>query len=98
MIYIVVLAIYLAMMLGLGVFVSRFVKTSDDWAVAGRSLGVFPSACTYFATVISAVSFIGYMGYYYKFGWGGWWNWAGTAISTMIFAVNTDEIEDQVFR
>ena len=86
MIYIVVMAIYLLLILAVGMYVSRTVKDSDDWAVAGRSLGVLPAAGTYFATVISAVSFMGYMGYYYNNGWGGWWNWAGTAIATLIFA------------
>lgn len=84
--YILILAIYLGALMIVGWRASRQVKSSDDWAVADRSLGVWYSATSYFTTVLSAVSFIGYMGYYYKFGWGGWWNWAGTLISTVLFA------------
>lgn len=86
MIYIIVLLIYLAALAVIGNIASKTVSSSDDWAVAGRSLGVWPSAASYFTTVLSAVSFIGYMGYYYQFGWGGWWNWAGTLICTILFA------------
>lgn len=73
-------------LMAIGAIAARRVKSDDDWAVAGRSLGVVSSAASYFTTVLSAVSFIGYMGYYYEFGWGGWWNWAGTLISTLLFA------------
>lgn len=86
MIYIIVLLLYLLALIVVGKIASRGVKNSDDWAVAGRSLGICSSAASYFTTVLSAVSFIGYMGYYYQFGWGGWWNWAGTLICTILFA------------
>lgn len=86
MIYITILVIYLGLLIFIGHVASKSVSNSDDWAVAGRSLGVWSSAASYFTTVLSAVSFIGYMGYYYNFGWGGWWNWAGTLISTIIMA------------
>lgn len=86
MIYIIVLLVYFLALLVIGKIASRGVSSGDDWAVAGRSLGVWSSAASYFTTVLSAVSFIGYMGYYYQFGWGGWWNWAGTLICTILFA------------
>ena len=86
MVYVIILLLYLAALIFVGKLASRGVSSSDDWAVAGRSLGVWSSAASYFTTVLSAVSFIGYMGYYYQFGWGGWWNWAGTLICTILFA------------
>lgn len=86
MIYIIVLLVYFLALLVVGKIASRGVSDGDDWAVAGRSLGVWSSAASYFTTVLSAVSFIGFMGYYYQFGWGGWWNWAGTLICTILFA------------
>lgn len=86
MTYIVILLLYLAAQVYIGHVASKTVKDDDDWAVAGRSLGVVETSASYFTTVLSAVSFIGYMGYYYKYGWGGWWNWAGTLISTILFA------------
>lgn len=86
MIYIIVVLVYFLALLVVGKIASRGVSSGDDWAVAGRSLGVWSSAASYFTTVLSAVSFIGFMGYYYQFGWGGWWNWAGTLICTILFA------------
>lgn len=86
MIYSLILVLFLGSLIYVGYRASKTVQNSDDWAVAGRSLGILSSAASYFTTVLSAVSFIGYMGYYYKFGWGGWWNWAGTLISTILFA------------
>lgn len=86
MTYIIILILYLASQVIIGHIASKSVKSDDDWAVAGRSLGVIASGASYFTTVLSAVSFIGYMGYYYQYGWGGWWNWAGTLISTVLFA------------
>lgn len=86
MIYSLMMLLYLIIILLAGIFVSKYVKNADDWAVAGRSLGIIPSTGTYFATIVSTVSVMGYLGYYYQLGWGGWWNWAGTAISTIIFA------------
>ena len=87
MIYLGVLFIYFVMLIAIGYISSKSIKNSDDWAVAGRSLGTLPTAAGYFTTVLSAVSFIGYMGYYYKFGWAGWWNWAGTLIFTFLLAL-----------
>lgn len=86
-IYLGILAIYFILLILIGYISSKSIKSSDDWAVAGRSLGVLPSAAGYFTTVLSAISFIGYMGYYYKFGWAGWWNWAGTLIFTFLLAI-----------
>lgn len=88
MIYIGILITYLALLVFIGYRASKSIKNSEDWSVAGRTLGVIPSAAAYFTTVLSAVSFIGYMGYYYKFGWGGWWNWAGTLIFTVLLAAS----------
>lgn len=84
--YVLILAIYLIAITFVGWRASKKVTSGDDWAVAGRSLGVWSSATSVFTTVLSAVSFIGYMGYYYQHGWAGWWNWAGTLLSTILFA------------
>ena len=42
--YILILAIYLGALMIVGWRASRQVKSSDDWAVADRSLGVWYSA------------------------------------------------------
>ncbi len=81
------IVLFLALLLLIGVFVSRKIKNEEDWFVAGRNLGVVPLVGTYFATIISTVSVVGYMGYYYIHGWGGWWNWAGTGLTSFIAAL-----------
>lgn len=85
-VYVLILAIYLGVLTYIGWRASKQVQDDDDWAVAGRSLGVWETAASVFVTVLSAVSFIGYMGYYYQHGWAGWWNWAGTLVATALFA------------
>ncbi|NLL37455.1 MAG: sodium:solute symporter family protein [Fretibacterium sp.] len=84
---IVSIALFLVLLLLIGVYVSKRVKDEEDWFIAGRNLGVVPLVGTYFATIISTVSVVGYMGYYYAHGWGGWWNWAGTALTSFISAL-----------
>ena len=48
-----------------GLLSSRNIKDAEDWAVAGRGLGIIPLSGTYFATIVSATSIVSYMGYYY---------------------------------
>ena len=67
-----------------GILISRGIKSSEDWMVAGKSLGKIPLAGTYFATIVSATSIVSYMGYYYLQGWPGWWNAAGTLGTSMV--------------
>lgn len=81
------IVLFLAILLLIGLYVSKKIKNEEDWFVAGRNLGVIPLVGTYFATIISTVSVVGYMGYYYVHGWGGWWNWAGTGLTSFIAAL-----------
>lgn len=62
MVYVIILLLYLAALIFVGKLASRGVSSSDDWAVAGRSLGVWSSAASYFTTVLSAVSLSGIWG------------------------------------
>ena len=70
-----------------GILISRGIKSSEDWMVAGKSLGKIPLAGTYFATIVSATSIVSYMGYYYLQGWPGWWNAAGTLGTSFLACV-----------
>lgn len=47
MVYVIILLLYLAALIFVGKLASRGVSSSDDWAVAGRSLGVWSSAASY---------------------------------------------------
>lgn len=84
MLYLGVTVAFMVILAIIGLGISRGVKSSEDWMVAGKSLGKIPMAGTYFATIISATSIMSYMGYYYLNGWSGWWNAAGTLMTSFL--------------
>lgn len=96
-IYSITIFLFMVILAVVGIMISRGIKNSEDWMVAGKSLGWLPMAGTYFATIVSATSIISYMGYYYLNGWSGWWNAAGTLLTSflacMIFARKLRETE-----
>lgn len=62
----IILAIYVAIMVGIGIYTSRKTKSSEDFILGGRSVGSWLTAFSYGTTYFSAVVFIGYAG---QFGW-----------------------------
>ncbi len=65
MIY-VILALYLLLMLGIGIYCRRKTSSVSDFVLGGRSLGGWFTAFAYGTSYFSAVVFIGYAG---QFGW-----------------------------
>jgi sodium/proline symporter len=63
----------------------KVTTSSDDYWVAGRTLGVAVSTGTFFATLVSSWSVLGATGYFYQMGWAGYWQFGGT-ILTSVFA------------
>ncbi len=61
-----ILAIYVAVMVGIGIYTSKRTKSSEDFMLGGRSVGSWLTAFSYGTTYFSAVVFIGYAG---QFGW-----------------------------
>lgn len=82
--YMIVTLVFMISLAVIGILISRGIKDTEDWMVAGKSLGKLPMAGTYFATIISATSIMSYMGYYYLNGWSGWWNAAGTLLTSFL--------------
>lgn len=82
--YMTVTVAFMVGLAAIGILISRGIKDTEDWMVAGKSLGKLPMAGTYFATIISATSIMSYMGYYYLNGWPGWWNAAGTLLTSFL--------------
>ncbi|PYS52024.1 MAG: sodium:solute symporter [Acidobacteria bacterium] len=81
-----VLMIYSALFIGFGLFISRRVRTADDFLVASRSLGPGLLATTFLAANIGAGSTVGAAGLGYAFGLGAWW-WVGSAgIGSLVLA------------
>src|SRR5262245_28363935 len=69
---------YTAVMLGAGIYLSRRVRSSGDFFVAGRALGPGLLASTLLASNIGAGSTVGAAGLGYRDGLAAWW-WVGSA-------------------
>ena len=81
-----ILVVYSALLVGVGLLISRRVKKVDDFLVAGRSLGPGLLAATFLAANIGAGSTVGATGLGYTYGFGAWW-WVGCAgIGSLILA------------
>lgn len=62
----IILAVYIVIMVGIGFYTSRLTKSADDFMLGGRNVGGWLTAFSYGTTYFSAVVFIGYAG---QFGW-----------------------------
>src|ERR1700685_2895301 len=76
--YLVALLLYSIFLMALGIFISRRVKNSSDFLVAGRSLGPGRIFATFLAANIGAGATVGATGLGYRFGLSAWW-WVGSA-------------------
>ncbi len=86
MTYLLILAAYSVLMILLGVFFSRRVKSSSDFYVAGRGLSAGLIFSTLLAANIGAGSTVGATGLGFRDGLSAWW-WVGSAgIGSLILA------------
>ena len=76
--YLLSLLAYSIVLMALGLFISRRVRSSSDFLVAGRSLGPGRIFATFLAANIGAGSTVGAAGLGYRFGLSAWW-WVGSA-------------------
>lgn len=60
------LIVYIAMMMGIGIYTAGKTKSVNDFVLGGRSVGAWLTAFAYGTSYFSAVVFIGYAG---QFGW-----------------------------
>src|SRR5215467_13948517 len=82
----IILIIYAALMMLMGAVVSRRVRVSSDFFVAGRGLGAGLIFSTLLAANIGAGSTVGAAGLGYRDGIAAWW-WVGSAgIGSLILA------------
>ena len=58
--------IYVAIMMGIGVYTARQTRSVSDFVLGGHSVGSWLTAFAYGTSYFSAVVFIGYAG---QFGW-----------------------------
>jgi SSS family solute:Na+ symporter len=76
--YLVIIILYSAAQIALGLWISRRVRGSKDFFVAGRSLGPGLLFATFLAANIGGGSTIGATGLGYRNGLAAWW-WVGSA-------------------
>jgi SSS family solute:Na+ symporter len=82
----IILVIYAALLIVIGAIVSRRVRASSDFFVAGRGLGTGLIFSTLLAANIGAGSTVGAAGLGYRDGYSAWW-WVGSAgIGSLILA------------
>ncbi|HMG02351.1 MAG TPA: sodium:solute symporter family protein [Edaphobacter sp.] len=77
-VYLIALLLYSVFLMALGIVMSRKVKNSADFLVAGRSLGPGRLFATFLAANIGAGSTVGATGLGYRMGMSAWW-WVGSA-------------------
>ncbi|HEV8265864.1 MAG TPA: sodium:solute symporter family protein [Gemmatimonadales bacterium] len=72
--YLAVILGYLTLLVLVGAYKTRQVKTQEDFAIAGRRLGVFVLICTLVTTWIGSGSLLGDAGLQYRVGIAGLWS------------------------
>ena len=83
----IVLVVYSAMLIGLGLWIGRRVESSGGFFVANRKLGAVLIFSTVLAANIGAGSTVGAAGLGYRDGLAAWW-WVGSAaVGTLILAL-----------
>jgi SSS family solute:Na+ symporter len=99
---IIILIIYLIIILGIGFYLSKFVRSEDDFWLAGRRLGPWVSAFSYVATWYSAVALIGSPAFIYTKGLAmGIWTalgatWLFVILPIMFLAVPLREMSERL--
>src|SRR5688572_27706952 len=84
--HLILLILYSAIVVGLGIWTARFVRSSSAFFVAGRSLGPGLIFASMLAANIGAGSTVGAAGLAYRDGLSAWW-WVGAAgIGSLVFA------------
>jgi len=67
-IYALVLVVYMGLLIAVGVWTSRRVKSSEDFYAGGRSVGPWVTSLSYVAAYFSSVVIIGGGGFGYRYG------------------------------
>lgn len=82
----VVVGVYFAVVLGIGIWSGRKNTGSEDFLVAGRSIGPVVGGAAFAATQMSAGTFVGTFGIHYLTGASFLWIWAGLWLGWVISA------------
>ncbi len=83
----IVVALFFAIVLGIGVWATRRTKSSSDFFAAGKSIGTLPLALAAFSSTLSGFLFVGAPGLIYKVGTGALWLTVSTALAFTVLWV-----------
>src|ERR1700679_587754 len=81
----VIIALYFAMVLGIGYYLKNFTKTGEDFFMAGRDMSSWIAGLSFVAANLGALELMGWAGSAYQYGiLAAHWYWIG-AIPAMLF-------------
>src|SRR5919109_3624182 len=82
---IAIVAIYFAMVIGIGLYLQRFTKTGEDFFLAGREMTAWIAGLSFLSANLGALELMGWAGSAYQYGiLATHWYWIG-AIPAMLF-------------
>src|SRR5579884_1062531 len=82
---IVVVALYFAVVVGIGFYLKRFTKTGEDFFLAGRHMTAWIAGLSFLAANLGSLELMGWAGSAYQYGiLATHWYWIG-AIPAMLF-------------
>ena len=81
----VIIALYFAMVLGIGFYLKRYTKTGEDFFLAGRDMTAWVAGLSFVAANLGSLELMGWAGSAYQYGiLATHWYWIG-AIPAMLF-------------
>jgi solute:Na+ symporter, SSS family len=80
-----IIAIYFALVLGIGFYLKRFAKTGEDFFLAGREMTAWVAGLAFVSANLGSLELLGWAGNAYQYGiMAAHWYWVG-AIPAMVF-------------
>src|SRR6478672_130120 len=80
-----IIAIYFALVIGIGFYLKRFAKTGEDFFLAGREMTAWVAGLAFVSANLGSLELLGWAGNAYQYGiLAAHWYWIG-AIPAMIF-------------
>ncbi|MFA1822286.1 sodium:solute symporter [Virgibacillus oceani] len=81
--YLITFLVYLIIVIGIGVYFKKYNEGVEDFAVAGRSLGVPVLLGTLFSTTMGGATVVGWTGSFYTMGIGWWFSGLGAILGIL---------------
>ena len=82
-----IIGIYVLGVLAIGIYCSKYVKTLDDFALAGRNLSTPVLVGTLVASIVGGAAIVGWTGGFYSTGIDWWWAELGGILGLLLAAI-----------